>query len=199
MLFRSRFDLSQLKELRIEGSKLVSPEKEVRAHASVEPFVLETKSERKMLIVAGQPASDYSFQYATCCNPLAGDEVFAYMSANGMRIHRMDCKNATHLFANHSHRIYKSEWVSGAREAFVAKLEVRGADKVGILQDLSNIITNRLNIDIRSISIAGDAGYYEGRISVTVYNIEQLNHLIETLKTMDSSTSVVRTDEIVQI
>ncbi len=215
---QDQIDLLKLKELRIEGHRFLLPEKPKTPSAEPKtPFVYDRKNIdtssntanegeddvdengkkliRNILLVAGQNAAQYSFQYATCCNPLPGDSVFAYMSTGGMRIHRIDCKNAEHLFANLSHRIMKAEWVSEARQAFTAKILVRGVDDIGVLQQLSSIITNKLNVNIKAISIQGDAGFFEGRLTVTIHNTEQLKHLMETLKGLHNVESVTRLDE----
>ncbi len=199
---KEQVDLQKIKELRVEAHKILPPErvKTADVESNKSPVIIQTQEEREeakknILLVAGQNAAQYTFQYATCCSPLPGDDVFAYMSTGGMRIHRLDCRNAEHLFANLSHRIMKAEWVSEMRQPFTAKILVRGVDNVGVLQQLAGTITNRLNINIKAISIEGDAGVFEGRLTVSIYNRDQLDHLIETLEAQTNVQSVTRVND----
>ncbi len=212
---KDQIDLLKLKELRMEGHRFLLPEKpKVAAVVSDEPKMPFTpvydikntkdedgneetedqRKEKRILVVAGQNAAQYSFQYATCCNPLPREPVFAYMSTGGMRIHRIDCKNAEHLFANLSHRIMKAEWIRESQKAFDAKLLVNGVDDIGVLQKISNIVTKKLNINIKAIAIEGDAGVFEGRLTVSVHNFDQLSQLIRTLEKQKYVTIVTRLD-----
>jgi GTP diphosphokinase / guanosine-3',5'-bis(diphosphate) 3'-diphosphatase len=194
---KDQVDLQRIKELKVEGGKLSAVEKTALqiAREEVESTPQKDSKKDKILMVAGQNAGQYQYQFATCCNPLHGDAVFAYMSTLGMRIHRLDCANSEYLFSNMSHRILRAEWVEGAKQAFIANILVRGVDDMGVLQNLTNIITKKLNINIKSITIEGDAGFYEGKIKVSVFNTEQLEHLIETLAAMKGVESVARKDE----
>ncbi|MEY4927378.1 MAG: (p)ppGpp synthetase SpoT/RelA, partial [Bacteroidota bacterium] len=199
---KEQIDMLKLKELRIEAHKFLLPERPKVAdteNTKILPIIIPTQKGEKevkknILLVAGQNAAQYTFQFASCCNPLPGDDVFAYMSTGGMRIHRLDCRNAEHLFANLSHRIMKAEWVTEIRQSFTAKLLVRGVDNIGVLQQLSQIITSKLNININAISIKGDAGFFEGRLTVTIFNRDQLDHLIATLETQKNIDTVTRID-----
>jgi GTP diphosphokinase / guanosine-3',5'-bis(diphosphate) 3'-diphosphatase len=192
---KDQVDLQRIKEIKVEGGKLMAVEKTViqQYEEDLAPQPTGSKTER-ILMVAGQNAAQYQYQFASCCSPLPGDAVFAYMSTIGMRIHRLDCANSEYLFSNMSHRILRSEWVADARQAFIAHVLVRGVDDIGVLQNLSNIITKKLSINIKSITIEGDAGFYEGKIKVSVFNTDQLDHLIETLAAMPGVESVTRTD-----
>jgi GTP pyrophosphokinase len=192
---KEQVDLQRIKEIKVEGGKLLAPEKTViqQYEEELAPQPTGSKTDR-ILMVAGQNAAQYQYQFASCCNPLPGDAVFAYMSTLGMRIHRLDCANSEYLFSNMSHRILRSEWVADARQAFIANVLVRGVDDIGVLQNLSNIITKKLSINIKSITIEGDAGFYEGKIKVSVFNTDQLDHLITTLSEMPGVKSVTRND-----
>ena len=110
-----------------------------------------------------------------------------------MRIHRTDCKNATHLIANYIYRTVKAEWVSMYTSSFVAELTIKGIDEIGVVQKITTVITNQLRINMRSITMDGKEGYYEGKIRVVVYNVDQLNFIIKTLKALEGVGNVYRT------
>ena len=211
--FQSRVDLfyeismeritinNVLKNFNIENGKLVEIEVE---EVDVEiPTEKESRRSRKdkfegksQLRVAGQNADEYNYQLATCCNPVQGDDVFAYLTATaGMKIHRTSCPNATHMMAHYGYRIMKAEWVGTTKTDFVAELLIVGIDSGrGVIQQLSNKISNSLGLNIRSFYIDGHEGYFEGKVSLLVKNKNQLDKAIQALKVEEGITSVTRID-----
>ena len=211
--FQSRVDLfyeismeriiinNVLKNFNIENNKLVEIEEE--KEEVVTPTEKGRKRNRKekfegkaQLRVAGQNADEYNYQLATCCNPVQGDDVFAYLTATaGMKIHRTSCPNATHLMAHYGYRIMKAEWVSTSKTDFVAELLIVGIDSGrGVIQQLSNKISNSLGLNIRSFYIDGHEGYFEGKVSLLVKNKNQLDKAIQALRVEEGITSVTRID-----
>lgn len=146
------------------------------------------------LLINGEPAEQYNYQLASCCNPVQGDSIFAYLSANaGLKIHRTSCPNSTNLMANYGYRIMKAEWVGTTETTFVAELKITGIDDgPGIIEQLTNKISSMLGLNIRSFNIAGDEGYFEGKISLLVRNTDQLNIAIRTLKNLENISTVTR-------
>ena len=189
-----------LKVFKVEGGKLIYVEpKKVPVPQSKE-VVSEPKRKRKKedfrpkLLVGGEPADQYNYAFAACCNPVPGDAIFAYLTANaGLKIHRANCPNATHLMANFGYRIMKAEWLSSANSTFVANLKIVGVDDgPGIIERISHEISTKLGVNIRSFSIRGDEGYFEGRISLLVMNKDQLNMAVRTLQNLDMISNVSR-------
>ena len=148
------------------------------------------------LLINGEPSEQFTYTLANCCNPVQGDAVFAYLTMNaGLKIHRVNCPNATNLMANYSYRVMKAEWQSTTDTSFVADLRITGIDAgPGIIEQLTNKISTSLGLNIRSFSIEGDQGYFKGRISLLVGNIDQLNVVIRTLQKLDNISSVVRVE-----
>jgi GTP pyrophosphokinase len=194
-------DLGELKRFRADGAKLVEIEEKVArtdAPASVpDPFFTpKLKSgHRPEVIINGEPGNYYQYTFATCCNPVQGDPIFGFvLIQGGIKIHRTTCPNANHLLVNYSHRILKAEWGLTVKSDFVADIIVTGIDSgPGVIQQLTDRIAG-LGINIRSFSISGDAGYFEGRIGLVVANIDQLQRAIMALKTFDGVNSVNRVD-----
>jgi GTP pyrophosphokinase len=133
---------------------------------------------------------------ATCCNPVQGDQVFAYLTANaGLKIHRSKCPNAQNLMANYGYRIMKAEWVSTSESSFVADLRMTGTDSgTGVIETISREITG-MDLNIRSLSISGRDGYFEANVSLLVKNTDQLYLAIQGLKNLDHVSTVSRVEE----
>lgn len=148
------------------------------------------------LLINGEPGNQFEYSMATCCNPVQGDQVFAYLTANaGLKIHRSRCPNAQNLMANYGYRIMRAEWVSTSESSFVANLKMTGLDSgKGVIETISNKITE-MDLDIRSFSIAGEDGYFEANISLLVRNTDQLYLVMQALKNLEHVSTVSRIEE----
>ncbi len=199
-IFKDEINIQQeLKNFRVEGGKLVFIEKE-----EPKPKVDKTEPKGKVksrrnftgkasLMIDNQPASMFKHSLATCCNPVLGDPVFAYITGQGeAKIHRNTCPNAEHLMANYAYRMMKAEWVDSDNTDFVAKILITGIDGRGVAQKITGFITNDLKLDMRSISMDGNQGFFQGRISIVVKNKDQLRLTMKSLKDMDGVYSVIR-------
>jgi GTP pyrophosphokinase len=194
--------IDDMKQFQVEGNRLVEVKKDAEPdpieHDSVIPHPAKRTRKKFVnkprLLIGGEPADQYDFSFASCCNPVQGDEIFAYLTANaGLKIHRANCPNATNLMANYGYRIMKAEWTSMTNTTFVADLQITGVDHgPGIIQRLTHEISTKLGVNIRAFSIQGDQGYFEGRISLLVANTDQLNIAIRTLQNLDEVSTVTR-------
>ena len=191
----------ELRNFNVEAGQLVFVPPAPKLPPKEPETPVEPKRKRKLkfggrprLLVQGEPADQYNYSLATCCNPVQGDAVFAYLTANsGLKIHRANCPNATHLMANYGYRIMKAEWVTTTNTTFVADLKVTGIDSgLGIIETLTHEISSKLGVNIRALSIEGNEGYFEGRISLLVANIDQLNLAIQTLQKLEMVSTVSR-------
>jgi GTP pyrophosphokinase len=194
--------LTELKKFDIENGKFKLKEEAKETNGAPEKKVVaKRKSALKInasqILVNGESADQYEFTFARCCNPVQGDDIFAYLTAAaGLKIHRTSCPNATHLMANYGYRIMKAEWVGTTASNFVVDLKVTGIDSgPGVITNLTSEISNKMGINIRSFSIEGDEGYFEGKISIVVINKNQLNLVIRNLKKLDGISSVSRLDK----
>ena len=145
-------------------------------------------------MINGEPGEQYDYALANCCQPVSGDDIFGYVSSNsGLKIHRTSCPNATHLMANYGYRIMKAEWVSAGDSHFIVDLSLTGIDDgPGVIERLTKAISSKLGLNIRSFSIEGKEGYFEGKISIIVKNKDQISQTIRALKNMDSISNVSR-------
>jgi GTP pyrophosphokinase len=149
------------------------------------------------ILVNGEPAELYHYKLATCCNPMQGDDIFAFLtSKDGLKIHRSNCPNSTNLLAKYGYRVMKAEWVVSTDHTFVADLKITGVDEgIGVIERLTNKISSELGLNMRSIHIdGGEEGYYEGKISLVVANKDQLTVVIKTLLKLDFVSTVTRVE-----
>ena len=155
------------------------------------------KLDKPQLLVNGEPADQYDYSFASCCKPVQGDQIFGYLSGtNVLKIHRTNCKNAEHLLSNYGYRVLRAEWGVPVRREFVSTLTVKGVDVGrGVIGDITTELSRNQSLDIRSMHIDGQAGYFECQISVVVSSKDQLEIAIRGLNALDFVTSVVRSSE----
>ena len=108
-------------------------------------FQSEIKKVRKEdydLLLIGEDMDVIDYKFAKCCNPIPGDDVFGFVTVNdGIKIHRTSCPNAIELLSNYGYRIVKAKWTSSQDKSFLATLRMIGTDRIGLINDVSNIIT----------------------------------------------------------
>ncbi len=147
-----------------------------------------------LVLINGEPGEQYEYTLATCCNPVKGDDIFAFVgTSSGAKIHRTSCPNADHMMTNFGYRMLNAEWSRDIGKEFIAQLVITGIDDgPGVIERVTGEISSKLGMNIRSFSIAGDEGYYEGKISLIVSNTNQLNQVIRALKTLSGVSTVTR-------
>ncbi len=194
--------LKELKRFRADGSYLVEiEEKPARVELASESFTTDNvqvrskPGDKPQIIINGEPGGYYKYSFATCCNPVQGDPIFAYVTVSqGIKIHRTACPNASHLLSTYEHRILKAQWGNVVKADFLTNIVVTGIDSgPGVIKELTDRISGR-GINIRSFSITGEGGYFEGRIGLIVANIDQLNHIMRELKSFEWVSQVTRED-----
>jgi GTP pyrophosphokinase len=144
-------------------------------------------------IVFGSDEQEFDYKIAKCCNPIPGDDVFGFITATeGIKLHHKNCPNSVYLQSNFAQRILRAKWVSNKKKEYSSVLVIRGIDTVGLVNKVTQIISNDLNVDIRSINIAGDEGIFEGLITVVVQDKIHLEKVIERLRQIEGVSSVER-------
>lgn len=147
------------------------------------------------LLINGEQFSDIATTYATCCKPIPGDPVFGFLSRNGgIKIHRRSCLNASNLFKE-TDRIVSIEWSRQKDIHFMAALRVVGEDRVGIVSDITNVISKDLSTNIRSISVDANDGVFEGTIVMYVSDLSQLQKIMDRLHRVEGIFGVYRFEE----
>ena len=145
------------------------------------------------LIVFGAEQSKLDYKLATCCNPISGDEVFGFLTINeGIKVHKKDCPNAISLQSNYAYRIMQAKWIDSSQENFRAVLKITGMDTMGLTNELTKVISNQMHVNIQNISLSGDAGIFNGQITVIVQNNTILKKLIDNIKKVDGIDKITR-------
>jgi GTP pyrophosphokinase/guanosine-3',5'-bis(diphosphate) 3'-pyrophosphohydrolase len=151
---------------------------------------------KQTLVINGEIQEDLAVNYAGCCNPIPGDEVFGFVSKTGtINIHRSNCQNASDLLVNHADRILDVDWSHQKDVQFEAALRLTGEDRVGMVNDITTVISKNLKTNIRSLSIDTEDGIFSGTIRLHVSDLEHLRRLMERLKRIDGIHGVYRFDE----
>ena len=190
------------KTYKVEDNKLVIRKIEPQPLTKEVTTPSRTKKKREegysKLLINGEPAEKYSYIFASCCSPVQGDSVFAYLTVDAqLKIHRSNCPNATNLMANYSYRVMKAEWVNTTNSSFVADLNITGIDDgIGVIQKLTQQISDALGLNIRSFSISGKDGYFDANISLLVSNKDQLKLAIKSLLKLKNVTNVERRENV---
>ena len=134
------------------------------------------------------------YEMAKCCNPIPGDVIFGFLTVvDGIKIHRSDCPNAIQLRANYAYRILKAKWVNKNEIDFIATINIKGIDKVGLMNKVTQIISNQMNVNIKSINISSSDGIFEGIITLKVHNVTFLKELTDKLGKVEEISSITRT------
>jgi GTP pyrophosphokinase len=150
--------------------------------------------ESDMLLI-GEDMDNIDYTLAKCCNPISGDDVFGFVTVNeGIKIHRTTCPNAVELMSNYGYRIIKAKWTSHRELAFLSGLRITGTDRVGIVNDITRIISNELKVNMRSITIDTNDGIFEGIIMLFVHDTEHLDVLMKKLSKVVGVVGVTRFD-----
>ncbi len=152
------------------------------------------RADADMLLI-GEDMDKIDYTLAKCCNPISGDDVFGFVSINeGIKIHRVSCPNAVELMSKHGNRVIKAKWTSQKDLAFLAGLRIIGTDRVGLISDMTRIISNELHINMRSVTIDTQDGVFEGNIKLYVHDTGHLETLMRKLERIQGVFEVVRFD-----
>jgi GTP pyrophosphokinase len=161
---------------------------------TLEQLVSNVRGKADMLVI-GEHVDKIDYKISTCCNPIPGDDVFGFVTLkDGIQIHRVNCPNATELMSNFAYRVVKAKWTNQASISFLAGIKVSGTDEVGIVNNITKIISNELNVNMRSISFDTNDGIFEGTIMVFVNDTNHLTDLMKKLKKVSGVLTVNRVD-----
>lgn len=145
------------------------------------------------LLVFGKNEDKLDYKLSTCCNPIPGDDVFGFITINeGIKVHKKDCPNAIRLQSNYAYRIMPAKWIDSSQEEFKATLKITGIDTLGLANELTKVISNNMHVNIQSISLSGNAGIFNGQLTVVVQNNTILKKLIDNIKKIDGIDKVTR-------
>ncbi|MFT4071589.1 MAG: RelA/SpoT family protein [Dysgonamonadaceae bacterium] len=180
--------------------ELEKKENEVREKTEVtsaENFVIQPSDNHKEDKAADELVIDNNltgveYQLAKCCNPIFGDEVFAFVSSQGIKIHKKNCPNAHDMFTRFGYRVIAARWSGESGSMYTITLRVLGHDDIAIVTNMTSIISKEPNVMLRSISIQSNDGLFQGTLSVNLRNTDALKGLIKKLKTIKGVKEITR-------
>jgi GTP pyrophosphokinase len=197
--FYYRIAIGQLDGREIKADLFSSAIEAPRPPSMLEPkaFDHEVQKVRGVnanMLVIGEQTDKFDYSIAPCCNPIPGDDVFGFETEEGIVIHRTSCPKAVQMMSNYGNRIVRAKWTDQLELAFLAGIRIKGSDRVGLVNDVTRIISNSLKVNMRSITIDSDDGMFEGQIMVFVNDTAHLNKLIQRLSRVNGVLVVQRFD-----
>ncbi|MBX2901794.1 MAG: bifunctional (p)ppGpp synthetase/guanosine-3',5'-bis(diphosphate) 3'-pyrophosphohydrolase [Cyclobacteriaceae bacterium] len=186
-------DLKRFKDFKPSSPLKTRPLEQVDVKAIEQEIKAKGRQEDTLLI--GEDMDVVEYKLAKCCTPIPGDDVFGFVTVNeGIKIHRTTCPNATELLANHGNRVIKAKWTSQHEVAFLTGLKVIGTDRVGLINDVSKVISEELKVNMSSLSFKTDQGIFSGEIMLYVNDTRHLEMLIDKLEKVEGVVKVTRFD-----
>ena len=145
------------------------------------------------MLVFGKDEQKLDYKLANCCNPIQGDNVFGFTTINdGIKVHKKNCPNALSLQSNYAYRIMPAKWIDSTQQEFVAELRLTGIDNLGLLNDITNVISSNMSVNMKSISFDTNGGLFNGKIKILVKNNTVVNKLMQNLKKINGIDKVNR-------
>lgn len=152
-----------------------------------------TESPAQVELVFGTDEQELDYTLAKCCNPLPGERVFGFVTtAEGIKVHRHDCPNAVMMQSRFANRIMKAKWIDSKASTSTVNIELQGMDRVGIVNDVTKIVSSDLNINIKAISFSVDDGLFTGQLTIEVADKVGLTDTINNIKNLEGISSVTR-------
>jgi guanosine-3',5'-bis(diphosphate) 3'-pyrophosphohydrolase len=182
----------ELKQGKILWAKGPQPDTSKKTEVS-EKYIPNAKEDTLLI---GESMQKLDYTLSKCCNPIAGDDVFGFITViGGIRVHRRNCPNATNMLSKYAYRMMKARWASKAQTQFKVKLQITGIDDVGLVNQLTEVISADMQVNMIAISMESKDGIFEGNITALVMNTTHLRDIIEKLKNVNGVHTVDRVDE----
>jgi GTP pyrophosphokinase len=182
----------ELKQGKILWEKGPQPDTSKKTEVS-EKYIPNAKEDTLLI---GESMQKLDYTLSKCCNPIAGDDVFGFITViGGIRVHRRNCPNATNMLSKYAYRMMKARWTSKAQTQFKVKLQITGIDDVGLVNQLTEVISADMQVNMIAISMESKDGIFEGNITALVMNTTHLRDIIEKLKNVNGVHTVERVDE----
>jgi GTP pyrophosphokinase len=145
------------------------------------------------MLVFGKEEEKLEYKLSSCCNPIPGDPVFGFLTINeGIKVHKKNCPNALSLQSNYAYRILQAKWIDSSQQEFAAQITLSGIDNLGIVNNITQLISSNMHVNMKSISFESDSGVFTGKINVVVKNNTMLKKLMDNLKKINGIEKVTR-------
>lgn len=162
-------------------------------NSSKEEIEREEITSKYDLLVFGKEEEKLNYRLSPCCNPIPGDPVFGFLSIReGIKVHKKNCPNALSLQSNYAYRIISAKWVDSTQESFKVDIEIEGIDNLGLVNDITKLISTSMNVNIKKIQFDSNSGVFVGKVIVEVNSNDIIEKLIKRLQKINGIEKVTR-------
>lgn len=195
-LAQEKIDLLDIRELYLDLEKRETTD--IHDYRSAENFVQENPMQdiahKGDVLIIDQNLRGIEYSLAKCCNPIFGDDVFGFITTTGgFKIHKKDCPNAPQLISRFGYRIIAARWSGkSAGSLYAISLAVIGVDDIGIVTNISSLLSKEKNITLRSFSVNSHDGLFEGQLTIMVNDLQELESIVKKIKTVKGVKSIHR-------
>ena len=145
------------------------------------------------MLVFGNEEEKLNYKLSNCCNPIPGDAVFGFVTINdGIKVHKKACPNALSLQSNYAYRIMPAKWIDSTQQEYTAIIKMTGIDNLGLVNDITKVISGNMNVNIKSISFETNDGLFSGKVTVKVTSNTLVKKLMERIKKINGIEKVQR-------
>ena len=144
-------------------------------------------------LVFGYEQQPLAYKLSACCNPIPGDSVFGFISENeGIKVHKKDCQNVVDMQSKYAFRIINAKWIASAMDKFTSNIKITGIDNIGLVNQVTKVISNLMNVDIYKINFIANDGIFEGTVGIRVSNKTIVNKVIKKIEKIKGIEKVTR-------
>ncbi len=169
-----------------------TPRKKQKSEKTLKEEISEQVKNNPEMVLMKKDAEKLPYKTASCCNPIPGDDIVGLIRDNCIEVHRTNCKHAIDEMSKYGNRIIKAKWRENEKITFLAGIKLVGIDRKGLLQEITSVISEVWNINIRGLVMESSEGVFEGSLMVYISDAENLNKLIDNIKAIDGIEKVVR-------
>lgn len=169
-----------------------TPKKKQKSEKTLKEEISEQVKNNPEMVLMKKDAEKLPYKTASCCNPIPGDDIVGLIRDNCIEVHRTNCKHAIDEMSKYGNRIIKAKWRENEKITFLAGIKLVGIDRKGLLQEITSVISEVWNINIRGLVMESSEGVFEGSLMVYISDAENLNKLIDNIKAIDGIEKVVR-------
>ena len=144
-------------------------------------------------LVFGNDNQSLLYKLSSCCNPIPGDPVFGFITSNdGVRVHKKGCQNGVSMQSKYAYRIINAKWITSVSDTFISNIKITGIDNIGLVSEVTRVISNIMNVDIYNINFIANDGIFEGNVGVKVNNKTMVNKVIKKIEKIKGIEKVTR-------
>lgn len=193
-----KLDIGQIVDSYVALKEKEDETQQIASSRSAQEFVMQpptlSSSESSDVVIIGEGIKGINFKLSKCCMPIQGDDIMGFIASDGaIKIHKRGCPNARHLMNRYPYRTIKAAWseIVGGNQ-FAVPLNIIGNDDIGIVNNITSLITKEKSVSLRSIAIDSNDGLFQGRLVVGVNDTVSLNNLIKKITAIKGVKDVRR-------